>query len=67
MKAYILIGTIIIGSLALLSADSISYPYVNNNSFAIGEKLRYRVTYGFMDAGEAIMEVKSTNKKQGNP
>ncbi|MGV3629699.1 MAG: DUF3108 domain-containing protein [Bacteroidota bacterium] len=50
-------------SAALLSADTVSYPTVNNNSFQVGEKLRYRVTYGFVDAGEAVMEVKSTTKK----
>ena len=48
---------------ALLSSDTVSYPTVNNNSFQVGEKLRYRVTYGFVDAGEAVMEVKSTSKK----
>ena len=54
---YVLVG------LTLMSADSVSYPTVSNNSFQIGEKLRYRVTYGFVDAGEAVMEVKSTSKK----
>ena len=49
--------------LMLMSADIIVLPVVNNTSFQVGEKLRYRVTYGFVDAGEAIMEVKSTNKK----
>lgn len=43
-----------------------TYPSVTNKSFKIGEKLRYRVTYGFMDAGEAILEVKSTSKKGAN-
>ncbi len=32
-------------------------------AFSVGEKLRYRVTYGFMDAGEASLELKSTSKK----
>jgi hypothetical protein len=50
-------------ALALVSSDSVSYPSATNSSFQIGEKLRYRVTYGFVDAGEAVMEVKSTNKK----
>lgn len=45
------------------STTTTSYPYVKNTSFETGEKLRYRVTYGFMDAGEATIEVKSTTKK----
>ena len=50
-------------ALSLVSSDSVSYPSANNSAFQIGEKLRYRVTYGFVDAGEAVMEVKSTSKK----
>lgn len=49
--------------LSLTSADTVSYPSVKNSSFKLGEKLRYRVTYGFMDAGEAVLEVKSTSRK----
>ena len=40
-----------------------SYPYVSNSAFKTGETLRYRVSYGFMDAGEATLEVKSTTRK----
>ncbi len=50
----------------MTSSTVVKYPSVNNTAFKIGEKLRYRVTYGFMDAGEAIMEVKSTSKKGAN-
>ena len=50
----------------MTSSSEVSYPTVSNTSFQVGEKLRYRVTYGFMDAGEAIMEVKSTTKKGSN-
>ncbi|MBI2257302.1 MAG: DUF3108 domain-containing protein [Flavobacteriia bacterium] len=49
--------------LLLTSADTVTLPSIKNDSFQVGEKLRYRVTYGFMDAGEAVMEVKATNKK----
>lgn len=63
MKTSILVLGLSVLSLGLFSADTVSYPSVTNNSFQIGEKLRYRVTYGFVDAGEAIMEVKSTTKK----
>jgi hypothetical protein len=55
--------TMIFFSLSLISSDHVSLPIVKNDSFKVGEKLRYRVTYGFMDAGEAIMEVNSTSKK----
>lgn len=50
----------------MTSSKEVSYPTVTNSAFQIGEVLRYRVTYGFMDAGEAIMEVKATSKKGNN-
>lgn len=49
-----------------MKSSTVKYPVVSNSAFKIGEKLRYRVTYGFMDAGEAIMEVKSTTRKGDN-
>jgi hypothetical protein len=56
-----------LGGVALMvgmtSSTIVSYPTVSNKAFGIGEKLRYRITYGFMDAGEAILEVKNTSKK----
>lgn len=60
-----------VGFLALLSSGvflftsstTVSLPAVSNSAFQIGEKLRYRITYGFVDAGEAVLEVKSTDKK----
>lgn len=63
MKKSLLIIGIVLGGLSLISADEVSFPTVKNNAFQVGEKLRYRVTYGFVDAGEAVMEVKSTSKK----
>ncbi len=57
----------IIGLLAVVigmsSSGVVKYPTASNRSFQAGEKLRYRVTYGFVDAGEAVLEVKSTSKK----
>lgn len=38
---------------------------VTNRAFGVGEKLTYRVHYGFVDAGEAVLEVKSTTAKFG--
>lgn len=63
-----LIFTAVLGGLIFMttSTDSVRYPNVDNDAFKAGEVLRYRVTYGFMDAGEAIMEVKSTSKKGNN-
>lgn len=52
--------------LALTSSDNVKYQVVNNTAFKVGEKLRYRITYGFMDAGEAVLEVNSTTKKGNN-
>ena len=51
------------GLLALsFTSSEITLPSRVNSSFQIGEKLRYRVTYGIMDAGEAVLELQSTNK-----
>merc|ERR1711907_352596 len=65
MKKYLYYMGLSAGLIGLSSAStsSVSYPYVRNNSFKTGEKLTYRVTYGFVDAGEATIEVKSTSKK----
>lgn len=38
---------------------------IKNESFKPGEILKYRVHYGFMDAGEAILEVKTEMKNFG--
>lgn len=41
---------------------------VNHSAFKAGEKLRYRLHYGVIDAGEATLEVNKTNKTvQGRP
>lgn len=50
----------------MTSSSLVSYPSVTNSSFKVGEKLRYRITYGFMDAGEAVLEVKATTRKGNN-
>ena len=36
---------------------------VQHNTFAPGERLRYRMQYGYVDAGESIFEVMPTAKK----
>ena len=49
--------------ISMTSSAIINYPTVTNRAFQVGEKLRYRISYGFVDAGEAILEVNSTTKK----
>lgn len=63
-KVFLIAGLVAIGF--GMASSTVKYPSVSNTSFKVGEKLRYRVTYGFMDAGEAVMEVKSTSKKGNN-
>ncbi len=36
---------------------------VKNEAFELGEELRYRVHYGFVDAGEAVLKVTECEKK----
>ena len=47
----------------ITSIPTSDLPHVKHKAFQVGEKLRYRVTYGFIDAGEATLELKSTTKK----
>jgi hypothetical protein len=63
MKKGFLLSLIAGAGIALMSSYMVTYPSVTNNAFQSGEKLRYRVTYGFIDAGEASMEIKTTTKK----
>jgi hypothetical protein len=62
MKKLIYICTALVG-FGLMSSTAVDYPERKNSAFGVGEKLRYRITYGFMDAGEAVLEVKNTSKK----
>jgi len=52
-------------SIGLMSSDT-KYSTVKNTAFQQGEMLKYRISYGFIDAGEAILEVKQTAKKGAN-
>ena len=55
---------LILAALGLsFESSEVKLPVRVNESFFIGEKLRYRVSYGIVDAGEAIIEVKPTSKK----
>ncbi|MGD1846421.1 MAG: DUF3108 domain-containing protein [Salibacteraceae bacterium] len=42
---------------------STSLPKVENNAFIKGEKLKYRVHYGLIDAGTAVIEVKNEERQ----
>lgn len=67
MKKYLYLFGLIGVTFAMTSSQkAVTYPSVTNTAFKTGEKLRYRVTYGFVDAGEAIIEVKSTSRKGNN-
>ena len=63
MKKGMFIAVLLVVGLFVTSSQLVTYPSVTNESFQVGEKLRYRITYGFVDAGEATLEVKSTTKK----
>jgi hypothetical protein len=45
------------------NASAFEFRSLDNKSFQVGEKLTYRVHYGFVDAGEATLEVLASNKK----
>ena len=63
MKTNLIISSVVVLVVGLTSMQEVALPKVSNNSFQTGEKLRYRITYGFVDAGEAVLEVKETTKK----
>jgi hypothetical protein len=52
----------------LFSFDSSEnqFPKIDNKAFDFGEKLKYRVSYGVIDAGEVTLEVKQTKKRGHN-
>ncbi|MGV6860512.1 MAG: DUF3108 domain-containing protein [Putridiphycobacter sp.] len=45
------------------NTSSDSFEKINNKAFAPGEKLTYRLSYGPLDAGEAVLTVNKTDKK----
>lgn len=49
-------------SVDLDTLEKVELPRIHHNAFNTGEKLTYRVRYGFFDAGEATIEVRPTNK-----
>jgi len=63
LKSVLVVG---LATLLISSGSGPKYPSVQNNAFKIGEKLRYRISYGFIDAGEAVLETKYTDIKGAN-
>ena len=53
---------IILSFLLISSKEEKGLPSIDNSSFQTGEKLRYRITYGIVDAGEATLEVRKTKR-----
>jgi hypothetical protein len=49
-----------------ISAQKYELPTVKNDAFKVGEKLVYRIHYGFVDAGEAVLTLHNTDKKFNN-
>lgn len=72
MKNQVLILTILIASVNLFSQsykpekvdidtmDSFSPRTISNTAFAVGEELKYKVHYGWVDAGEAVLKVEKS-------
>jgi len=48
------------------NASVFNFRKIKNQAFKIGEKLTYRMHYGFVDAGEATLEVLPCDKKINN-
>jgi hypothetical protein len=64
MKKLLFLGVgLVLLAATMTSTTAVKYPVIKSKSFESGEKLRYRVTYGFVDAGEAILTVSETTKK----
>ncbi|HRO74692.1 MAG TPA: DUF3108 domain-containing protein [Crocinitomicaceae bacterium] len=63
MKKWFVFPLVAVIGILTMATVTVTYPVAKNRTFQVGEVLRYRVTYGVVDAGEAVLEVKSTNKK----
>ena len=70
MKKLLLIVLIVIGlhyesfnALYINNQEYLHFRQINNESFKVGEKLTYRLHYGIIDAGEAVLEVQESKIK----
>jgi len=69
MKRFVLPSFVLATLLVVLSSSSKeTFPVVDNKAFGVGEKLRYRLSYGIIDAGEVTLYLKWTDRKgHGRP
>ncbi|MGB3851240.1 MAG: DUF3108 domain-containing protein [Tunicatimonas sp.] len=58
LRLLLILGSVSILALALKVRD---YRYIPNESFTTGEELTYRVHWGLVNAGEAVMRVSDTH------
>jgi hypothetical protein len=65
MKRIITIAFLLIGFVAHSSDAQKALRTVQNQAFRHGEKLKFRLHYGFVSAGEAVLEVKNDSKNVG--
>jgi hypothetical protein len=49
-----------------INPETFEYRTVEHNAFQVGELLKYKFAYGFMNAGEATLEIKKSPKKIQN-
>lgn len=62
-KLTFIFGAFLLGVTAMARpTDDVSFPVVTNNAFQPGEKLTYRLSYGVLDAGEAVLTVDESEK-----
>lgn len=66
MRTIISILSVLVLLVGMTSSTKIYYPTIEKKSFTSGEKLTYRISYGFVDAGEAVLTVKETYRKGAN-
>jgi hypothetical protein len=65
-KYYLLFLLLIIVTSNSMMSQSTSFRKMKNNAFKRGEKLNYKIHYGFIDAVNASIEVTDEHKKFGN-
>ena len=61
-KIFAMLVATLVAQQAWAQIPSDSLRVVSNNAFKVGEKLSYLMHYGFLNAGEATLEVKNTEK-----
>ncbi len=63
MKRIVFVIPLLLILISFKSGTKTSLREIDNKAFQRGEVLKYRVHYGIIDAGEAVLEVKDENKK----